>query len=127
MKLKSIGYDAKFYQRQYGGAKMNVRDEISRIAYELYVNSGYIQGHEFENWIEAERIVLARHAGQEEEKPKEKSGTTEPVVSEEMGAAAEKKIKPRAAKITGAAKKGSRAKETAVTKKKKAANKKEKN
>jgi hypothetical protein len=107
---------------------MNVRDEIARIAYELFVNSGYIQGREFENWIEAERIVLARHAGQEEEKPKEKSGITEPVISEEVGAAAEKKIKPGATKVTGTAKKSSRAKkETVVAKKKKAATKKEKN
>ncbi len=40
---------------------MDFRDEIADLAYELYVNSGYIEGRDNENWLEAERIILARH------------------------------------------------------------------
>jgi hypothetical protein len=39
---------------------MELRDEIATLAYELYINSGYIEGRDEENWLEAERIILAR-------------------------------------------------------------------
>jgi hypothetical protein len=42
---------------------MNLRDEIAKVAYELYEKSGRIEGKDRENWVEAERIVKARHAG----------------------------------------------------------------
>jgi hypothetical protein len=40
---------------------MGFEHEISDLAYELYVNSGYTEGRDIENWLEAERIILARH------------------------------------------------------------------
>jgi hypothetical protein len=40
---------------------MGFEHEISDLAYELYVTSGYIEGRDIENWLEAERIILARH------------------------------------------------------------------
>jgi Protein of unknown function (DUF2934) len=40
---------------------MGFEHEISDLAYELYVNSGFIEGRDIQNWLEAERIVLARH------------------------------------------------------------------
>jgi hypothetical protein len=41
---------------------MNLHDEIVKVAFELYEKSGRIDGRNMENWVEAERIVKARHA-----------------------------------------------------------------
>ncbi len=43
---------------------MNLHEEISRLAYELYERSGRADGRDRENWLEAEKIVKARHAGE---------------------------------------------------------------
>lgn len=48
---------------------MNLHEEIAKIAYELYLKRGCVHGHDLDDWLEAERIVLARHAGQEIEEP----------------------------------------------------------
>lgn len=48
---------------------MNLYEEIAKIAYELYEKSGCIDGRDFENWLDAERIVLTRHASQDIEEP----------------------------------------------------------
>jgi Protein of unknown function (DUF2934) len=32
-------------------------DEVARIAYELYVKGGFLQGRDLEYWLEAESIV----------------------------------------------------------------------
>lgn len=37
-------------------------DEIARVAYELYEKRGKMHGCHFDDWLEAEKIVLARHA-----------------------------------------------------------------
>jgi hypothetical protein len=42
-------------------------DEIAKIAYELYEKGGRSGGRELDNWLEAERIAMARH--REQEKP----------------------------------------------------------
>ncbi len=39
---------------------MNLREEIEKVAYELYEKGGRI-GRDLENWLEAEKIVMARH------------------------------------------------------------------
>lgn len=41
---------------------MNLYDEIAEAAFELYEKSGRIDGRDMENWVEAERIVKAKHA-----------------------------------------------------------------
>ncbi len=46
-----------------------MHEEIARIAYVLYEKSWYINGRDFENWLDAERIVLTRHASQDIEEP----------------------------------------------------------
>jgi hypothetical protein len=38
------------------------RDEIARVAYELYVKGGCLQGRDLEYWCEAERIVARGYA-----------------------------------------------------------------
>ena len=59
---------------------MNFHDEIAKVAFELYERSGRMEGHDLDNWLEAERIVIARHASQEIEEPEEKK---EPIIVEE--------------------------------------------
>jgi hypothetical protein len=39
-----------------------LRDEIERLAYEFFIQSGYIHGRCLHNWLEAERIILSRYA-----------------------------------------------------------------
>ena len=34
-------------------------DEVRRVAFELYEKSGRIQGHELDNWLKAEKIVIS--------------------------------------------------------------------
>lgn len=48
---------------------MNLQEEIAKVAYELYLKRGCVHGRDLDDWLEAERIVLARHAGQEIEEP----------------------------------------------------------
>lgn len=47
---------------------MDIREEIAKVAYELYEKKGRIEGRHVEDWLEAERIVMARREG------KKKSG-----------------------------------------------------
>ncbi len=44
---------------------MNLYEEISKVAYELYEKSGKAGGRDLENWLEAENIVRARSASKE--------------------------------------------------------------
>jgi len=48
-------------------------DEIVRIAYELYEKGGRLEGRELDNWLEAERIVMAQHAEQKKSQAKSSS------------------------------------------------------
>jgi hypothetical protein len=50
---------------------MNLHDEIAAVAYELFEERGCIHGCDLDDWLNAERMVLARHAGQENEEPEE--------------------------------------------------------
>ena len=43
---------------------MDRREEIAKVAYELYIQGGRIDGQDVDNWFEAERIVTARYAEQ---------------------------------------------------------------
>jgi hypothetical protein len=40
---------------------MNRHDEIALLAYQLYENSGFKEGRDLSNWLEAERIISATH------------------------------------------------------------------
>jgi len=42
--------------------KKGIHEEIARVAYELYEKRGRAHGHELEDWLDAERIVMERHA-----------------------------------------------------------------
>jgi hypothetical protein len=45
-------------------------DEIAKIAYDLHEKRGKVHGYELDDWLEAERIVLARYAKGREKKAK---------------------------------------------------------
>jgi hypothetical protein len=42
--------------------KMGLEAEIEKLAHELYEKSGRIEGRDLENWLEAEKIIMGRHA-----------------------------------------------------------------
>ncbi len=54
---------------------MDIHEEIKKVAYELYEKSGRIGGREIENWLAAEKMVIARHA-QNERDTKVGTGTS---------------------------------------------------
>jgi len=81
---------------------MNLNDEIAKVAYEIYEKSGYIKGRDFVNWLEAERIVLARRMSREAE-GREKTTAKKVAVKEKKNAPKKEPAK--------AAKKGTRKKE----------------
>lgn len=39
-----------------------LQDEVAQVAYELYEKRGGTHGCDFDDWVEAEKIVKARHA-----------------------------------------------------------------
>lgn len=41
----------------------DAREEIARVAYELFERRGRVDGFDQQDWLEAERIVLARQRG----------------------------------------------------------------
>jgi hypothetical protein len=41
--------------------KKGIHDEIARVAYELHEKRGSAHGHELEDWLEAEKIVMEKH------------------------------------------------------------------
>jgi hypothetical protein len=61
---------------------VNLYDEIAQMAYELFEKSGKVEGRDLSNWLEAERIVMARHRGEEKQEaesfssPKKKTAPT---------------------------------------------------
>jgi hypothetical protein len=55
----------------------NIYDEIAQVAHDLYEKSGKVQGRSVQNWLEAEKIVLARHEkSTKKEKPIKSSTAT---------------------------------------------------
>ena len=57
---------------------MDIHDEIEIEAYSLYVKSGKREGHDLENWFEAEKIVMGRHSAETEEAVVEEESHPEP-------------------------------------------------
>lgn len=41
-------------------------DDISKVAYDLYIKRGKIPGYSFKDWIEAEKILMQRHVKETE-------------------------------------------------------------
>ncbi len=62
---------------------MNLHDEIAVVAYELFESRGCVHGCDLDDWLEAERIVLGHHAGQELEEPEEDESPEETAKAKE--------------------------------------------
>ncbi len=48
-------------------------NEIAKVAYELHEKRGRKHGHDLQDWLEAERIILTRYENSAKEKPKKTS------------------------------------------------------
>ncbi|MBU4319878.1 MAG: DUF2934 domain-containing protein [Thermodesulfovibrionales bacterium] len=51
--------------------KKKLHDEIEKVAYTLFESSGWLHGHDLENWLEAEKIVMEKHEKHAKEIEKE--------------------------------------------------------
>ena len=57
-----------------------LQEEIAKVAYELYERRGRVPGYAAQDWLDAERIVMARHnaADVKEGAPKAKKAAAKP-------------------------------------------------
>jgi hypothetical protein len=55
---------------------MNLREEIEKVAYELFERGGREHGKDKEHWLEAERIVKATHEAEKRKAEGRKMGET---------------------------------------------------
>lgn len=92
---------------------MNIRDEIARTAHELYLKSGCVSGRDLENWVEAERIVKARHEAAQSHKKNPEASVEEPAKKTAPASVFKKAAEPKKAPET----KKAPAKKTGRTKK----------
>jgi hypothetical protein len=67
---------------------MDLHEEISKVAYELYEKSGRVKGRDLKNWLEAEKIVTARYKKQEKLEAKSSSS-----LKKENASSTKKKVK----------------------------------
>lgn len=51
----------------------NLREEIAKVAFELHQKRGFIHGRDLQDWLEAERIVMARYEKTPEKRESKKS------------------------------------------------------
>jgi hypothetical protein len=42
-------------------SEVNFREEIVKVARDLFEKRGRVEGHDLDNWLEAERIVMTKH------------------------------------------------------------------
>ncbi len=40
---------------------MDLKEEIGKVAYEIFIKNGCIPGRDMDNWLEAERIVIEKY------------------------------------------------------------------
>lgn len=48
---------------------MDSRDEVAKMAYELYEKRGCVHGYDVDDWYEAERLIMLRRAEAPEGQP----------------------------------------------------------
>jgi hypothetical protein len=75
---------------------MKLHEEIAKTAHELYEKSGWIPGRDFENWIEAEKIVRSRLNGKQTQK-KQSEETVEEPIKKTAPSEAKKAVEPKRA------------------------------
>ena len=42
---------------------MDIHSQIENLAYEIYENSGRVEGRDLDHWLEAEHMILSRYQG----------------------------------------------------------------
>jgi len=45
--------------------EVTLHQEIVKVAHDLFERSGRVEGHDLDNWFEAERVVMTQHREQE--------------------------------------------------------------
>jgi Protein of unknown function (DUF2934) len=50
-----------------------LREEIAKVAFDLHQKRGLVHGSDMQDWLEAERIVMARHENPEKKESKKAS------------------------------------------------------
>lgn len=45
---------------------MQLKDEIAKVAYDFYLMSGRLEGHDLDNWVRAEQLVFTWHEPDQE-------------------------------------------------------------
>ncbi|BCB97130.1 hypothetical protein JZK55_20520 [Dissulfurispira thermophila] len=65
---------------------MNLHDEIAKVAHELYEKSGRVPGRDLDNWLEAEKIVMARYEGQKAKGRRQKTEGNKKYAAKKTGA-----------------------------------------
>ncbi len=93
---------------------MDLKDEINKIAYEIFIKSGCVPGRDMDNWLEAERIVIEKYT---------KFNTTNTTIEEKTSKI--KKATTKTKKATAKAKTTTPKKKTESKKKPKQATEKE--
>jgi hypothetical protein len=48
---------------------IEIREQIAKLAYEIYENSGRVAGRDLQNWLTAEKAVLSKPAPGESRSP----------------------------------------------------------
>ncbi len=69
---------------------MNLHDEIAKVAHELYEKSGRVPGRDLENWLEAEKIVMARYKEQKKASSRAKKTETKKTEAKKTAGRAKK-------------------------------------
>jgi hypothetical protein len=58
----ALGQAKESSRRTSTNANQNEQEEISKLAYQFFVERGYQNGHDQEDWLRAERVVRARRS-----------------------------------------------------------------
>jgi hypothetical protein len=72
--------------------RKNIYEEIARVAHDFYEKRGRAHGYDLHDWLEAEKIVLEKHAKEIEHEARIIKSTKKPKVKE--------KAKPKTVKLT---------------------------
>lgn len=68
---------------------MDLKEEICKVAYEIFIKNGCIPNRDMDNWLEAERIVIEKYktinppdisVAEEAQKPKKTAARTKKLV-----------------------------------------------
>jgi Protein of unknown function (DUF2934) len=50
--------------------RKNLHSEIAKVAYEIYIQRGCVHGHDIDQWLEAEKMVLSNRSSKPKKKEK---------------------------------------------------------